>query len=365
MAKTATALPKKNLSQSDVPAYSLDDALRLPQAIADSFASRDATPLRLAQALDLTPNSSKFRMLCGASIAYGLTEGGAFAETITLLPLGKRIVNPQEEGDDLAAKREALLQPRVMGDFLKKYDGSPVPREDIAQSILTEMGVPRDKCPEVLLSIIESAESVGFLTEIKGKKYVDLSGVKASAQAPSSDKDDTGLKPAIDESASQTELPQTAVALVETQRKKRVFIAHGKNTSLIEPIKKLLSFGELEAVVSTEKQSVAQPVPDKVLSDMRSCGASIIHVDDESSVITKDAEPQTILNPNVLIEIGASMALYGHRFILLVKDGIKLPTNLQGLYEVRYQGESLTGEATIRLLEAINDIKNHPLPSTG
>ena len=65
----------------------------------------------------------------------------------------------------------------------------------------------------------------------------------------------------------------------------------------------------------------------------------------------------------MLIEIGAAMALYGRRFILLVKEGIKLPSNLQGLYEVRYRGDALDGDATIKLLEAINDIKNHPLPS--
>jgi predicted nucleotide-binding protein len=45
-----------------------------------------------------------------------------------------------------------------------------------------------------------------------------------------------------------------------------------------------------------------------------------------------------------------------------VKNGIKLPSNLQGLFEVRYSGDQLDGNATIKLLEAINDIKNHPLP---
>jgi len=32
------------------------------------------------------------------------------------------------------------------------------------------------------------------------------------------------------------------------------------------------------------------------------------------------------------------------------------------LYEVRYEGEELDGNATIKLLEAINDIKNNALP---
>jgi predicted nucleotide-binding protein len=68
------------------------------------------------------------------------------------------------------------------------------------------------------------------------------------------------------------------------------------------------------------------------------------------------------VNPNVLIEIGAAMALYGRRFILLVKDGVQLPSNLQGLYEVRFSGDKLDGDVTIKLLKAINEIKNYPLP---
>ena len=56
------------------------------------------------------------------------------------------------------------------------------------------------------------------------------------------------------------------------------------------------------------------------------------------------------------------MALYGRRFILLVKEGVKLPSNLQGLYEVRYQGDALDGGTTIKLMKAINEMKNTPMP---
>ena len=70
-----------------------------------------------------------------------------------------------------------------------------------------------------------------------------------------------------------------------------------------------------------------------------------------------------MFNPNVLIEIGAAMAFYGRRFILLVKDGVKLPSNLQGLFEVRYTGETLDAASTIALLEAMKDIKNYSLPT--
>jgi predicted nucleotide-binding protein len=150
-------------------------------------------------------------------------------------------------------------------------------------------------------------------------------------------------------------------ALFEQNR--RVFITHGKNTSFVEPIKKILEFGHMEPIVSVEKQSVSKPVPDKVMDDMRSCSAAIIHVEDERRLLDPKGKEHVVINPNVVMEIGAAMALYGRRFILLVKDGIVLPSNLQGLYEVRYDGDVLDGNATMRLLGAIDDIKNHPSPT--
>jgi predicted nucleotide-binding protein len=133
---------------------------------------------------------------------------------------------------------------------------------------------------------------------------------------------------------------------------------------LVEPIKKLLEFGEMEAVVSVERQSVSKPVPEKVLDDMRRAGAAIIHVDAEKTIPDKDGVEHVLLNPNVLIEIGAAMAFYGRRFVLLVREGVKLPSNLQGLYEVRYSGNTLDATSTIKLLEAIKDIKNYSIPSS-
>ena len=48
------------------------------------------------------------------------------------------------------------------------------------------------------------------------------------------------------------------------------------------------------------------------------------------------------------------MALYRRNFILLVEEGVSLPSNLQGLYECRYEGSKLDMEATMKLLKAFN-----------
>lgn len=378
------------LKQSDVPLTSLEIALRVPQAILDHYGGKPVTPLQLAKALQMDPKGSQIRVLSGSAIAFGLTEGGAQSPAIAATPLARRVVRPKLEGDDLLAKREAVLLPRVFKDFLTQYDSHPFPREDIALNVLEEMGVPREKAQDVLERIESSARYVGFLDQIKGKTYVTLQGIVPSDVVGGKilheidldvdvDADDENSSPRVDPVSSpdrstavlatlrtpEAQGSALAVAIADDKRRRRVFITHGKNRDLVEPIRKLLEYGELEPVISVERQSVSKPVPEKVLDDMRASGAAIIHVDADKTLVDAEGVEHVLLNPNVLIEIGAAMAFYGRRFILLVRDGVKLPSNLQGLYEVRYTGENLDAHATIKLLEAIKDIKNYVLPSSG
>ena len=90
---------------------------------------------------------------------------------------------------------------------------------------------------------------------------------------------------------------------------------------------------------------------------MRTCDAAVIHVNAERVLLDQEGNEVRQINENVLIEIGAAMALYGDSFVLLVEEGLKLPSNLQGLYECRYQGSELNMEATMKLLKAFNEFE--------
>jgi len=373
----ASAQKRSYLKQTDVPSTSLEDALRIPQAIFEHYAGQPTTPFHVAKALNIDPGGTQLLVLSGAAIAFGLTEGGSQAAAIAPTALARSILRPTVENADVAARREAVLKPRIFGEFLRRYSGHPFPRQDIALNILEEMGVPRAKAADVLQRIESSAEAVGFIQQIKEKKYVVLDGVSA---APASTEEEVDSPPAAftdGEPASSSSSPPPAPtvtapplqrsplaeAIIDDERRKKVFVTHGKNRDFVEPIKKLLEFGEMLPVVSVERHSVSKPVPEKVMDDMRSCGAAIIHVDADTTIKEEGGTEHVLLNPNVLIEIGAAMAFYGRRFILLVRDGVRLPSNLQGLYEVRYSGETLDAAATIKLLEAIKDIKNYTLPT--
>lgn len=141
------------------------------------------------------------------------------------------------------------------------------------------------------------------------------------------------------------------------ERGNRVFITHGKNKKILDQVKELVAFGKFEPVVAQERETAAKPVPDKVMDEMRACQAAVIHVGSEGSLLDSSGRQIPQINGNVLIEIGAAMALYGRNFILLVEEGVELPSNLQGLYECRYSGDELNMPATMKLLKAFNEFK--------
>jgi hypothetical protein len=352
------------LNQVDVPAHTLKEALRVPEAIRDQFAKEPTTPLDLALALDMAPSGSTYRGLTGAAIAYGLIEGGAQATTITLTELGRRVVAPVEEGDDLVAMREAVLKPRVIREFLQKYDSSPLPMQNIAFNMLEQqLKVPNSATQRAYNMIMRNAEDLDLLIDIKGKKYVRLGGPSPSTPQGTNiinleSEDNVIPYPGAAETHYEPSItPESGIPSQNIQDNNRVFITHGKNHKVVDQIKKILQFGKFEAIVSIDVPTVAKPIPDKVMEDMRGCSAAIVHVGAERKLTDTDGKEHTEINSNVLVEVGAAMALYGRRFVLLVERGVTLPSNLQGLYEVRYEGEQLDHDATMKLLEAFNEFR--------
>jgi hypothetical protein len=357
------------LSQSDVPEFSFDEALRIPRVIAEQYGKQPTRPADVALALDLLPGGRHFKGLSGSAVAYEVTDGGSQADLMGLTDLGRRIVAPTVENDDVLAMREAFLKPRVIRQFLEKYDTSTLPTDErIARNVLETMGVPENRTAETFKLIVTTAESLGLLAELRGKKVVNLRTTATHLRAvsrPEHDEDgeDEPLPPpaAIFGDDDQGEDPPptvTDVPELPQERNRRVFVTHGSNREIVDQLKEMLEYGEFEAVVSVDRETTSKPVPEKVLDDMRSCAAGIIHVGVEKVITDTNGEEHRQLNSNVLIEIGAAMALYGQNFILLVEEGTKLPSNLQGLYEVRYQGKSLDATATMRLLKAFKDFKS-------
>jgi predicted nucleotide-binding protein len=193
--------------------------------------------------------------------------------------------------------------------------------------------------------------------------YVDL---QATSTPPSPDPDESSddVEDDVDDDdhdaglvLAASEKPISPPSPPAPRLNRKVFISHGKDKAIVNQLKELLTYGDFEPVVSVERETTSKPVPDKVMDDMRACSAGIIRVGMERRVTDEAGTEHQMLNENVLIEIGAALALYDRRYILLVEQGATLPSNRQGLYQVRYEGTKLDGDATLKLLKAFKNFK--------
>jgi predicted nucleotide-binding protein len=365
--KTATKRVKGSekriyFKQTDFPAATLQQAQKIASAIVDNFGGGDGSPPDIALAIGISPTSSAWPPLTGASIAYGLTTGGFNASKITLSELGRKLVAPEAEGEDLAARREAVLKPRLLRAFFEKYRRAKLPNDVIAGNVLKAMTLPPDRVESAIEIIKANGRYAGIIRDTPTGPFINLDspGVPAPTATPALP--GTEELPDVDGDVVESTLTTTSVVATQAAapvqgKSNRVFISHGKQKAIVGQIKELLSFGSFEPVVSVERESTAIPVPEKVFEDMRSCGAGVIHVGAEGRYLDKDGNELTKLNDNVLIEIGAAMALYGKKVILLVERGVTLPSNLQGLYRCDFEGDKLEYESTMKLLKTFSQFR--------
>ena len=266
------------------------------------------------------------------------------------------------DGDDVNAKLEAALKPGIMRKFFTRYNRAKLPPEKIAHNVLASMGVPSDRLADVFNTIKSNGEHVGVIQATKTGPFVAVnSPVLAAAATPPEpeveENPEEGAAIGNGDHKNVTIVPLTVPADKALSKNTRVFITHGKNRDIVQQIKELLVFGKFDPVVAMEHETVSKPVPEKVLDDMRSCFAGVIHVDAEDELLDSKGATHHKINENVLIEIGAAMALYRNNFVLLVGKGIHLPSNLQGLYVCHYDGQNLDYQATMKLLKAFNEFK--------
>lgn len=371
-AKGRTSGKRTYFKQADFPQTTLQQAQKIASTLVDNFAGRDGSPPDIALSIGISPTSSGWPTLAGSSIAYGLTDGGVNANTIKLTPLGRKLVAPEQEGEDLTARREAIMKPRISKEFFERYRRAKFPNDAIAGNVLKTLGLPLDRVQSALEIVKANGRYAGIIRETPTGPFVSLDspGVPAPTATPAFPEheadDEIGGRiegaPEVPAVTPKTPGPGLQAPLTPSPpsydpKTNRVFISHGKQKPIVTQIKELLAFGNFDPIVSVERESTAIPVPEKVFEDMRSCGAGVIHVGAEGRYRDREGSEHGKINENVLIEIGAAMALYGKKVVLLVEKGVTLPSNLQGLYRCEFEGDRLDYEATMKLLKTFSQFR--------
>jgi len=348
--------PRPYTSQTDVPSVTLDDALRIAQTIRDEYGGQPVAPFDVAFALQIDPEGRQLRGLTGASIAYGLTEGGAQAATIALTDLGRRIVAPTVDGDQNTARREAFLRPRIIGEFLRKYDGNPVPSDTVAMNVLESMGVDRTAVDRTLELIKTGADGLGLMVAIKDKKHVRLGG---GAQTPIRtphlpEGEGADLQNGDPATVAREPIPPSApvAPLDDPSRSKPIFIGHGKKKPPLEKLEKILGGFAIPFKTAVTEPNLGRPIPKKVKDVMSQCGSAIlIFTCDEEF---RDTDGKTIWRPseNVVHELGAASFAYEDRVVIFKERGLFFPANYQSIGHIEFEEDSIESK-TMELLKEL------------
>ena len=255
-----------------------------------------------------------------------------------------------------------ILQPRIMKKFFEKYRRAKFPNDAIAANVLKSLGIPAERVVPALERLKANGRYAGIIRDTPTGPFVSLDspGIPSPAATPALpevDADEVAALHLESESTQRSPAPPPMATKAFDPKANRVFISHGKQKAIVTQIKELLTFGNFDPMVSVERESTAIPVPEKVFEDMRSCAAGFIHVGQEGKYLDRDGNEHSKINDNVLIEIGAAMALYGKKIILLVERGVALPSNLQGLYRCEFEGDQLNYDATMKLSKTFSQFR--------
>jgi hypothetical protein len=118
------------------PRRTLEQALRVPQALRDHNGGQEWESPEVAKALNLGAKSANFFYLTSAAKQYGLTEGTRDTASISLTELGRRAMYPASADEDERARREAFLNVPTFRGVLEHYGGNNLPEEQYRQNTL-------------------------------------------------------------------------------------------------------------------------------------------------------------------------------------------------------------------------------------
>jgi CAP12/Pycsar effector protein, TIR domain len=114
--------------------------------------------------------------------------------------------------------------------------------------------------------------------------------IEGSSMLAAADAEAKPVEPqrADDKNVIELHLPATTSPIAPAATNNRVFITHGKNKKILEQVKEIVIYGGFEPIVAVERESGAKPVPEKVMADMRTCAAAVIHVAVDTVLFDRD-----------------------------------------------------------------------------
>jgi predicted nucleotide-binding protein len=257
-----------------------------------------------------------------------------------------------------------LMLPKVFQDVFTRFNGKSIPSEiSLKDTLRSDFGVPSEDVNAVYQILDQNMKDYGLVEEIRGTKYLQLEKLapvilKQEEMKVEQEEKQTGTKESGEgrgiEQPSKIAPPAPATVEVKVPR---VFISHSKNKTILGQIKQVLDFGKFQYVIAEEKETTAIPLPDKVFNLMWECNCAIINVSADTEKKQGDVFG---INENVIAELWGAFLHYKKRVILVIDSRLKdkLPSMMQGLTAIFYEGDKLAWDDGIRLQKALDEFRN-------
>ena len=326
------------------PANTLEESIKLAQAIQDQNNGRPMNRVLLANAIGKRPASSDYKLLLSSAVKYGLTTGNEKSDTIALTESGVAITRPRNALERAAEVKKAALQPQVFRQIFQHYNNGKLPQSTFFLTVLErDFRVPRDRCQECADTVLQNGRFAGVVREQQGSLYVVLApeGELAEPEEPAAE-------------ATPTERPAAPSTPPPPPPSERfIFVAHGKNLTPLEQLKKVLDQFKIRYKVAIDEPQKARPISLKVAETMQSCQSAIFifSADEEFT----NAEGQTVWRPsqNVIYELGAASVLYGDKIVIFKEQGLDFPTDFRDIGNIPFEKDALDARGVQLIAELI------------
>ena len=357
------------------PQLSLNDALRLSQAIQDEASGMNVSKLTLAGLVNSTPTSRVFRELTASSRLYSLTTGGINSDEFGLTDLGDRATGG-DEVERVAALKQAVLTVVPYKTFFETFNGKKFPNDGpLKDFLIKEAEVDESRVAECIEHLREDAKLAGLTRSIKGGSWIDLEGVPEVSAAPVEssldaadddeivETDDEG-ETQLDDSTGERDTPgggekqnpnaasreqKTRAALINESGPKKVFIAHGKNRTPLDQLKKALDQFKVKYAVAVDEPNRGRPISRKVADLMeKECSSGIFIFTADEKFFTEDENGKQIEvwrpSENVVYELGAASILYENRIVIFKEKDVTFPSDFSDLGYISFEKDQLVAE---------------------
>jgi len=330
------------------PRHSLKETLKIAQAIHDKNNDRPMKPMFVAESIGRKPDSSEFRLLLSSSLRYGLTKGSYASDYIELTPLAIAILKPVDEQQRDFSLKDAAQKPDIFRKVYEYYRNGKFPTDDFFKNRLeVEFGVPREFVSECAQLLYDNGVFVGIIRDVMGSPRVVFD------QAPKETESEEETEELLQETTIPAIPPPSAQTKSQESVSKKIFIAHGRNTTPLEQLKGILDEFKVPYIVAVDEPNRGRPISAKVKDEMQKCSSAIfIFTSDEE---TQDAQGAKSWRPsdNVVYELGAATYLYESRIIIMKEEGVSLASDFSDFGYITFQKDNLEAKAIPLIKELV------------